>query len=289
MAYAQKMICDAFGYEAPLSPISEIYKGIKKKDESHIHIIDNNESLPCAMCGTVHNKGYQSDISASHLIKSMLPATFNGCYDLSQTNFICEYCGFSIVSYGSPAKMKGTGRKMVNVLVTSESKREEKHFSSDVNNELYGILKNPPKVPFVILINSRGKVLENLVYSARSTISHRQIVVNYGTENMIVDPDEVFRCLEDAEVISKSYDVAITSDLIFNRANSVTIKLPRALRENSMFLNSISRFMADYSRHTRVVSKMVLAAWMADNERVQKEPEAQPDKASNAGASLFDF
>jgi len=283
MVNAQKMICEAFGYKEPFPPTHEIFK-VGKKNEQSIHIVTDNNSELCAMCGKEHPVGYTSQKGTNHLLKSMIPNSFNKCYALTLSNFICEHCGYSIVSYNSPSKMKN-GKKIINVFVDSNGYKRM-NFNADSKNELYQIIKNPPQPPFVILVNPPGTVLENLVFTAKPTISKGWIVVNYGEYNLEVCPDEVFACIHDARVIAAKLKIEPTADNIFNRQDDIKIKPNSKLVKNEEFLPLLSGFLGKYNRDYRIVAKMILNAYLKEH----KEPVELPkDKEISNGQSLFDF
>jgi CRISPR type IV-associated protein Csf1 len=283
MINTQQFICEAYGYTAPLPPTDEIFK-IGKKNDGKIALVSENTE-PCSMCGKVHPVGYASKIGATHLLKTMIPNSYNKCYALIPTNFICEHCGYSLVAYGSPSKMK-YGKKMVNALV-DENGYKEMYFNSDEKNELYALMKKPPKPPFVILINSGGTVIENLVYTAKPTLSKKYFVVNYGNDNMEVSIDEVFECLHDARVIAAKLNIEPSTEQLFNRQNDVKHKPSNKLLKNNQFVPLVGDFLEKYNRDCRIVSKMVLAAYLKEH----KEPIALPktDSKKTASQSLFDF
>lgn len=288
MLNTQKNICEAFGYEKPFA-VSIMCSA--KGDEKHIAIINDN-NLPCALCGQVHPVGYKSNIGAKELLKALISDTYNECYSIGKSNFICEYCGYSLKAYGSPSKSE-FGKKMVNVLV-HEKRAIEKSFNSDDKNELYSILKNPPKPPFVILINSRGTVLENLVFKAKSTISTEYIVVNYGLDNLEVVPSEVFDCINSAILIANDFGIETNSETIWNRTDDITIKVKRNGKkgkiDEDLFYERMSIFLSKFNRDTRIVGKMILLAYLKDNKGnkniVDTKVEVEENKAKN---SLFDF
>ena len=279
MNNAQEMIAKAFGYKQVLEPSDAIFK-IGKNNVGKILVVKDNKK-PCAMCDKAHSVGYTSNESVEHLLKCMIPNTFNECYQLGFHNFICEHCAWSIVAYGSPSKMK-YGQKIINVVVNSKG-REYKHFNADDKNDLYGILKSPPKPPFIIMINSRGTVLENLVFTAKATISKKWIVVNYGLENLEVSPDGVFSCIHDARVIASKCKMEPTSDNIFNRQDDVRIKVNKKTLENENFAPLMGDFLNKYNRDCRLVSKMVIKAYLKEH----KEAVITEDEAVVGG--LFDF
>jgi len=307
---AQEMICKAYGYKDILR-FDELresidIKGVKKMvkafpklskaNENKIKIIDDNKDKKCIYCGKVHNKGYTSLVNANHLIKSMISNTYNECYSLSsRDNFICEYCGFASVSYGSEGKNEygkksPFGLKMINSLITHDYKKVDKYFNSDEKNELYEIITNPPKTPFIILINSRGTVLENLVFNAKPTLSKDWIVVNYGLNNLEVNPNEVIECLEEANVFALLFKIEPTSDHIFNRQDEVSARLPYKYLINEDFMNKIYQFISKYNRDCRLVAKMIQKVYLKNNKPKKiNNGTAIKQKKTNTKDSLFDF
>lgn len=291
MINTQKMICEAFDYKSPLG-VNVMCSS--EKQAANISLVEDN-TTPCAMCGQVHNIGYVSKINAENLLKTLISDTYNECYSIKARNFICEYCGYSLKAYSSPSK-SAYGKKMINVLV-HENKAIEKSFNSDAKNELYDILVNPPKLPFVILINSRGTVLENLVFSAKATISKEWIVVNYGLNNLEVSPAEVFNAIEDAKDLAEKYGIEINSDNLWNRADEVLIKVKmrnkKGLIDMDSFYSDVGLFISNYNRDCRVVGKMILEAYLKKHTTVSKKVkvDAMQNKVSNneEKSSLFDF
>lgn len=283
MFNTQQFICEAYGYKKPLEPIDDIYK-FGKKNNGKIEIVSENTE-PCSMCGKVHPIGYASVVGATHLLRTMISNTYNKCYEFVPSNFICEHCGYSLVTYGSPNKMK-YGKKMVNTLIDRKGYKEM-YFNSNEKSDLYKLLKEPPKPPFVILINSGGTVVENLVYTAKPTLSKKWFVVNYGTQNLEVSVDEVFKCLHDARMIGAKLKIEPTSEQLFNRSNDVKHRPSMKLINNEEFVPLVGEFLEKYNRDCRMVSKMVLAAYLKEH----KEPIALPktDSKNTGGQGLFDF
>lgn len=288
MFNTQKMICEAFDYK---SPFGVNIMTSNEKQASNIELIENNTEA-CAMCGQIHNVGYKSKINAENLLKTLISDTYNECYSIKAKNFICEYCGYSLKAYGSPSK-SAYGKKMINVLV-HDNKAIEKSFNSDAKNELYDILVNPPKPPFVILINSRGTVLENLVFTAKATISKEWIVVNYGLNNLEVNPSEVFSAIENAKEIANKYGIELNSDTIWNRADEVHIKVKEKNKKGLIniddFYNDMGLFISNYNRDCRLVAKMILEAYLKNHKIEKKEIVDTKEVVSNPiQTSLFDF
>ena len=286
----QKFICEAFGYEKIL-PIDLTVKnksgklvevfGINAKDKPFLTITQNNKEKKCLMCGRIHDVGYESKKGSKHLISSFVSKTYNWVYKFkSDDNFICEYCGFGSVAYNSPSKSP-LGCKMVNVLI-EDGKYSYMNFNSDNKNELYGILKNPPKPPFVILANPPGTVLYNMTFSAEATMSKGMIVFNYGMDNLRVKPKEVFASIENAMDIAEEFGIDAASDHIWNRQNDVSINT--SLAYNNEFIEKMGLFLSKYDRDCRIVAKIIFLAYIKENKRdkkkslktkkvAQKEPE----------------
>lgn len=287
MFNTQKMICEAFDYKSPLGV--NIMTSNEKQAKT-IELVDDNNEV-CAMCGKVHNIGYKSKINAENLLKTLISDTYNECYSIKANNFICEYCGYSLKAYGSPSK-SAYGKKMINVLV-HDGKAIEKSFNSDAKNELYDILVNPLRPPFVILINSRGTVLENLVFTAKATISKGLIVVNYGLNNLEVNPDEVFNAIEDAKEIAPKYGIETNSDSIWNRADEVSIKVKEKNKKGIInlndFYNDMGLFIGKYNRDCRLVAKMVLEAYLKNHKPNLKVEVDTKEVSNHVQTSLFDF
>lgn len=291
----QKFISEAFGYKEilPVDITVENKKGkkvpifgITGKNKPFIKITDCNTNQKCIMCGKVHNKGYYSEKGAKHLIDSFISPTYNWVYKFkSDDNFICEYCGFNSVSYNSPSKSP-LGQKMVNVLV-EQGKYTYMNFNSDNKNELYGLLKNPPKIPFVILANPPGTVLYNMTFTAEPTISRGMIIVNYGMENLRVKPQEVFQSIEDARDIAEKYKIEASSDHIWNRQNDVSINSPLAY--DSDFIKDMSVFLNKYNRDCRIVAKIIFLVYIKNNKRVKKAKTVKTvDTKQKNQINLFD-
>lgn len=240
--------------------------------------ITKDNAIPCALCGNIHTTGYTAN-SETELIQTIISDTYNECYAIQTSNFICEYCGYSLKAYNSPNKTL-LGKKMVNVLVHN-GRAVEKSFNSDEKNELYNIMIDPPKTPFVIMINSRGTVLENLVFSSKATISKELIVVNYGLDNLEVNPNEVFSSIEAAKTIAATYGIEVNSDSIWNRADEVSIQVKRTGKKGSIDLNSfyneMGLFIEKYNRDCRLVGKMILNAYLKHNPS-QKAEKVETEK-----------
>ncbi|MCK9549269.1 hypothetical protein [Aquamicrobium sp.] len=283
MFNTQEFICKAYGYSEPLPPTDEIFK-FGKKNDGTIEIVSENLE-PCSMCGKVHPVGYVSNIGAEHLMQTMISDTYNKCYIFMPGNFICEHCGYSLVAYGSPNKMK-LGKKIINVVIDKKGSHE-KYFKSDPKNELYDIIKNPPEPPFVLLINSAGTVIENMVYTAKPTLSKKWIVVNYGADNLEVSPDEVLECLHDARVIGERLKIKPSSEQLFNREDSVEYRPNPKLVKNENFVPLVGGFIEKYDRDCRIIAKMVLAAYLKEHKEPIELPKA--DDKNFVGQSLFDY
>jgi len=264
------------------------------KETKTLQIATDNTQTPCAMCGKIHDKGYIAK-DAESLLQAVIPDTYNECYALRAENFVCEHCMFSLKAYASPSKTL-YGKKIVNVLI-HDGKADAKSFSSDEENELYDLMKKPPEPPFVILINSRGTVLENLVFAAKPTISKGLFAVNYGINTLEVSPSEVFAAIEEAAIISARYGIEITSDSIWNRADDVSIgmkyKGKKGVINAADFIGDMGLFLNKYNRDCRIVSKMILAAYLKKHERPSTKRDNALDAKNVAGntpaSSLFDF
>jgi hypothetical protein len=294
-----KMICEAFGYKKMLLPKEEAkhkkmgsFVGpfkLSQKDADLIEVIEDNKDSNCMYCGNNHNKGYSSKKDMKHLASAMISPTYNEIYSFaSKDNFICEYCGFASISYSSPSK-SAYGLKMVNVLITNNLEVVEKDFRSGKDNELFEIIKNPPEPPFIVLINSRGTVLENMVFKAKASISKDWITVNYGLTSLEVCPDEVFECLADANSLSTEFDIEPNSDIIFNRADEVSFKLGR-FQYNQEFMASVANFISKYDRDCRIVAKMIQQVYLKTNKPEKKKKIISgAKKVETTIDSLFDF
>lgn len=265
-----------------------------KQETKTLRTVEDNTQTPCAMCGKVHDKGYVAK-DAESLMQTVIPDTYNECYALRAENFVCEHCMFSLKAYASPSKTL-YGKKIVNALI-HDGEAIVMSFSSDEYNELYDLMENPPEPPFVILINSRGTVLENLVFAAKPTISKGLFAVNYGIDTLEVAPSEVFAAIEEASIISARYGIEITSDSIWNRADDVSIgmkyKGKKGIIDVAAFIGDMGLFLNKYNRDCRIVSKMILAAYLKKHERPSEKNGNALDTKNVAGntsvSSLFDF
>lgn len=249
-------VCQAFGYTEPIQVNSLIASAKWRKT---VELVNNNELSRCIMCGNCHKIGYR--LQNKGALSQIIEDSFNEAYAFKakSSDFICEYCVWASKNYNK--------LKMLNIIVANDYK---KAFiaSSGVDNELYDILLNPPEPPFAILINSRGKVLENMVFSAKASVSKELICIQYGTERTLwVNVKKIFECVEQGYSLINKHGV--NDDFFFNRTASVEFQLKSKLfnkEEDHEILIDLKEFLKSFGRDTRIVAKMILKRWLFENK-----------------------
>ena len=306
-----EFIAKTAGYNGEIVPIEDLQSDSSSAKKEHV-LYHDGEGKKCFQCGNIHHKGYiLGENSPRSLPAIMMPITSNISYEFADINstFMCEHCGFLNKYYGSQKitlgkdyipsdgeeglvfnEKKGVwrkevGKRILNVLI-DENGMHRKEFGSTAINELYDILKNPPKPPFFILVNSGGTVLENMAFYALPTISTGCIVVTYGLKNMTISPKKVLEALDEVVRIAEKYNKSLIEakykekglrltggeDLFWNRqGEEAGYNISRApYYRFEWFAKELSDFILKYSRDTRVVAKMILLRHQAELKQKNK-------------------
>lgn len=306
-----EFIAKKAGYDGKIVPIENLQNDATSAKNGYV-LYHDGEAKKCFQCGNTHHKGYILGENAPRSLPSiMIPVSSNISYEFADINstFMCEHCGWLNTYYGSqkitldkdyvPAEdeeglnfnekkgvwRKEVGKRILNALI-DENGIHRKEFGSTAANELYDILRNPPKPPFFILINSGGTVLENMAFYALPSVSAGCVVVTYGLKNMVVSPKKVFEALDDSARIAEKYNSALVDakikekalrltggeDLFWNRqgeeAGYVVSRAPYYRFE--WFAKELSDFILKYSRDTRVVAKMILLRHQTELKKLTK-------------------
>lgn len=261
---AQEITCRAFGYN---DGEYDLIATLNKTQKEQIEEIKDNVSLHCCQCGQIHKRGFASKKGSDHLLKKTISLNTTTLYHFAdiKSNFICEYCLFANKNY------KDKTSPMLNLLINAKGDRRYFQVKSNEDNELYDILKHPPTPPFVILINSRGRVLENILFKAEPSLSKEAIIVNYGLNNYYIQPANVFNLLDKVYALSEEHKVKMDSELFFNRLNAVEIKVPKKSIENSKLMSEVSNILLAYDRPTRVIAKMLLRRYLLEKEKSKSQ------------------
>lgn len=269
-----EFIAKAAGYNGVPIPLGDIVTDTVSAKKGYI-LEYRGDPKVCFMCGNSHGVGYvASEKSPKSAPMMLISKTSNLGYEFAQRggDFLCEHCGWLNLHYANSTIARDGGKRIQNVFVDERGMEVMEFRSTSTENALYDILRNPPKPPYFVMINSGGTVLENMSFFARPTISAGCVVVTYGMRNLTVSPKRVFKALDEAIMIAERHNATIpkanfkkerltgAEDLFWNRqGEDGGYSVSRApYFRNPQFAKELSDFIVKYSRDTRVVAKMIL-------------------------------
>jgi hypothetical protein len=203
----QHLIANHFGYED--NYVKNYYKenflnkkGVKVKID--VELVEDNTTHRCICCGNTFPIGF---IGKDLLKKDKIfTKTFNNAYSLAKPknkdgkHFICGPCLHSLKNYNK------TETKMQNIIVF-KNRVEKINIRSNTDNEMYEYILGKYNEPFIMIINSRGKVLEYLTYLAFPTISDGVITIIFGEKIMQIKKVVLKECLRDTLKLIDKYNI----------------------------------------------------------------------------------
>lgn len=136
------------------------------------------------------------------------------------------------------------------------------------NNDIYNILKNPPKAPFIVNIKQqKGSNIVNNVHLLEETVDENYLVINHGYNIYTVKNSDVFSALDDAQRIFKTHrnkNMNISDDVLFNSVSSLDYEnwFTKKLRENKLFMYDYMDFINKYDKSVRTVAKIVFNTYL---------------------------
>lgn len=257
-----RAIAEAFGFK-------KNYKIEISKHGKFEHIEDNKD-CKCKMCGRVQEKGYLDPKSI------LIENNTNDFYKYIQPRspFLCDYCYYNYKNYAKKMQ-KNLDRiygDMSNILITGKSV-ESKNLYSDDKTDLYDILMDPPKEPFAVIIKElAGTTPVNGTFSFLPTVDTGLICITYGVENLFVQPEKVFSCIEDAEAVfayAKQNKINLSEDVLFNRSKTEKYALwyTMSMASDEELSEKMSVFFSKYDKGTRFVAKTILKRYRKEKRK----------------------
>jgi len=253
-------LAKAFGFDRNYAPVN--VKSVK-------HIEDNTEHK-CLMCGRVQKSGY---IDKKRVLIGVNTNDFYS-YIAPNSSFLCDYCYYCYKHYkkSMQSDLDRVYGDMGNIVVYAD-RIEEKHFNADEKNELYDLLRSPPKEAFAILLKRiKGNTFEANFHRFLPTIDSDLFVINYGAKEFFVPRKKVFACLDDFDRIAKELQakkIDFSEDVFFNRSLSESYNYwfsPR-LRNNKEFFALYMDFINEYDRGVRFTAKTIKRRWEKERRK----------------------
>lgn len=258
----QHLIANHFGYsddftdkvfDAKRATIS------RNKPPLDIEKVAANKTHHCVFCGNIFPKGI---LGKDLFVKNNLfvKASFNESYKLySKKNkdgkfFICGPCLYNSAFYN----IKKDKNKIINIAVFND--RIERFTISAANNTMYEYIMEPQKEDFIMLVNTRTKIIENIAYLALPSVANSSIVtIVYGTKILYIDRNLLRECLEETIRIMDAYK--INKNLILNTvANGGRFLYfeGKKIKENEEAKESLFNFFRRFDRDTRIIATKLL-------------------------------
>lgn len=266
----QEHIAKLFGYEDSFVDdyfeSTYLNKNKQKPKNNDTDIIEDNKGLKCICCGKILKKGlYGKDLLKGNKIFSV---NFTETYSLANpknkdnVKFICGACLYSLKNYGG-----GKGLNMQNLLIF---KKEYKRINiqSNKDNEMYEYLLGDFKEPYIMLINSRGKVLEFITHFAVPTVSDDIRVIVFGTKVMYIEKKLLKECLEDTIKLIK--ELNISKNLLLNTKADESRFIYFASKKNlsnKEFIPKMGEYHAKYDKDTRLITGKLLEKYIKENKK----------------------
>jgi CRISPR type IV-associated protein Csf1 len=258
----QHLIANKFGYSS--NWLKDYYqKLIEKSKKLNISFTDKNTTKKCLMCGQVFPIGVEGkDVKKADVI---FTKTYNGAYSLANStnaNFICGPCVFSFKNYNKS--------KMQNIAVFKD--RVEKISINASNNTMYEYFVSPPSEPFIMIINTRGTVLEFLTHLALPSVSKEIITLVYGEKVMNIERELLLECLDATDKLMNEYK--INKNLLLNtkmNGSRYAYTSARRIRENQELQDALVKFWSKYDKETRVIAGKLLEKHIKTTKTNQKK------------------
>lgn len=244
-------VVKSFGYLDDF--VQKTFSNMPPSEQKSLTPVSNNADLKCICCGQIYPFGLYGDVT-----KRIFTANFNEAYTLANpTNknkieFICGCCHYALKNYQD--------MRMQNVVVYQDGSHEHVVIRNNAENEMYDVIFNPKSLPYIMLINTRGKVLEFLVHLAIPTISKRICTVVFGTQVMYIDTVLLKECLDDALAIMTEYKVHKTTLLnaYSNDVGSMRFANGKNKTDQDEQRKKLYQFYLKYDKDTRVLADKLL-------------------------------
>jgi hypothetical protein len=194
----QKLIAINFGYK--------FIKSVPNK----IIISHDNTKYTCKICGRLQKDGY---IDKDNLLISR-KSNITYSYFNPHSPFLCSYCYFIQSNYIKRLQ-KPPLNDIADIILFKDKYIPQNFRTSSDNNDLFFILKDPPKPPYIIMIKEYiiSTSFVNMSHRVKATIDNNLIIINYGLRNYFVNPNILFNALK--EYGSQSFKTKYTLDIRF--------------------------------------------------------------------------
>lgn len=252
----QKTIAKLFGYK--YTPINTPKK---------VYYIENNNAYRCKSCGLVQDEGY---FDKTHVL---INKKSNHLYSFKEPNspFFCSYCNFIQTNY----QLKFQQNKLhdiADIVVYKDYYIPMDFKTNSIKNDLYFLIKNPPKPPFIIMLKEQKSItsIVNMSHVVKPTLDENLLVINYGLNQHLINPKNILDCLEEYIKLKSIYnnDHTLTDEVLFNRNKNTkyNLWLSVSLLQNEDFLKEYRVFLNRYNESTRFIAKIILNTFLTQKD-----------------------
>lgn len=254
----QHLIAKHFGYKDDFIDKYYTAKCISAsgKKNKNVKVLHDNTSHTCAYCGQIFKDGFYGKEALSKTISG----SYNECYSFSlkpkNEAFVCAPCAYNIQNYKT--------KKILNVAIFKDRVKRIESIKSDNTNSFYEYIVNKPKEDFILIINSRGKVLEIMSHLAVPTVAGSDIITLIrGMKVYYVNRLKVVECMNDTiDMIKKYKDIDKNFILNFYSDNKYYEgKNSKFLRERIIIqeglINDLQQIYIKYSKDTKWIATIL--------------------------------
>jgi len=251
----QHLIAKHFGYTDDF--IDEFYtlkcissSGRKNKN---VDVLRDSTSHTCAYCGQVFKDG----LYGKGALKITTSDSYNECYSFNlkpkEKAFVCAPCIYNIQNYKT--------KKILNVAIFKDRVERIKSIKSDNTNTFYEYIVNKPKEDFILIINSRGKVLEIMSHLAVPTVADSDIITLIrGMKVYHINRLNVIECMDETiEMVKKYKDV--DKVFILNTTPHPESKNSKLLSEKIVsqkgLIDDLQQIYIKYDKDTRWIASIL--------------------------------
>lgn len=246
----QKIIAKHFGFTKPAIVTNRI------------KVLTNNITYACKCCGNIQDQGYLDPRN------TLITRTNNYMYSYKELSspFLCCYCHYIAYNFLKQYQKNKIG-DIGNIIVFEDNFEFKDFNTSSFENNLYEIIKNPPKAPFLIMLKEQinASTITNMSHNVKPTIDQEIIIVNYGLANYTVFRMQVLNCLNTYFNIRQKQDSNIHNtidEFFFNKSNSDKFHFVFSnIKKNEQLFNNFISFIKKYNEDTRFVSKIILRTY----------------------------
>jgi len=244
-------VVKSFGYTDYY--VDNVHKEMKSLDQKKLFVLSNNSEHRCICCGNIYPYGIQGEVT-----KRLFTTTFNESYTLSKPlnkNGIEYICGCCLYAFKNYQEMR-----MQNVVIYQDGTHEHFIIRNNTENGMYDLIFNPKSLPYIMFVNTGGKVLEFLVHLAVPTISKKIVTIVFGTQVMYVDTVLLRECLDETLELIELFKFHKTT-LLNAQSNDVGSMRYANMQQRDWSDDAKTRlfkFHLKYDKETRVLTDKLL-------------------------------